>query len=234
MRLIDVAGDVIKENDVRISFQYFQNVIFRPSFGTTEVLCASRYEINESNQFIEGGLGQPVSGVNFQIDSNQKTLNITSNVIGKYLGIDQDICQQLDTGDVVTFDNGNYRYQCRESQLIKNKCGYKVSPGSIESLILKHESIEKVCVVQGSDGEIAAFIRLKKSQSLTAERLYDWCKKLISDDRCPTQIKFKVKNDFPLGSTGKVDWRFFRDEERPKRFPDTARENSIHRFDARN
>lgn len=124
----------------------------------------------------------------------------------------------LRTGDVGHYDEDGYFFITdRIKELIKVR-GFQVAPAELEALLLTHESVNDVAVIQIPDdasGELPrAYIVLgttEEAQSTTEEDIKAWVKKLVAPyKRLEGGVIFT--DVIPKSASGKILRRILRDE----------------------
>ncbi len=121
----------------------------------------------------------------------------------------------LHTGDLATMrKDGYFRITGRARDMII-RGGENIYPREIEEFLYTHPKIADVQVVGLPDvklGEtVAAWIRVKAGESLTAEELRAWCRGRIAHFKVPQHIRFV--DEFPMTVTGKIQKFRIREEE---------------------
>jgi len=123
----------------------------------------------------------------------------------------------LRTGDVAYYDEDGFFYITdRIKELIKVR-GYPVAPAELEALLLTHDLINDVAVIQKPDdehGELPrAYIVLKdpsKATDVTRNEIYDWVKERVAPyKRLDGGIVFQ--DAIPKSASGKILRRLLRD-----------------------
>ena len=112
----------------------------------------------------------------------------------------------LHTGDLATMDEHGY---CRITGRIKDmviRGGENVYPREIEELLYRHPKVEDVQVFGVPDArlgeEVAAWVRLRRGETATAEEIRDYCRERIARFKVPRYVRFV--EEFPMTVTGKV------------------------------
>ena len=121
----------------------------------------------------------------------------------------------LHTGDLATMlEDGHFNIRCRAKEMII-RGGENVYPVEIESFLFGHPKIAEVAIVGLPDrklGEVvAAWIRLKSGQSMTAEEVQAYCQGKIAHFKIPQHIRFV--DSFPMTVTGKLQKFRIRESE---------------------
>ena len=117
-----------------------------------------------------------------------------------------DAARWMHTGDLATIDDEGY---CNIVGRIKDmiiRGGENVYPREIEEFLYRHPKIQDVQVFGVPDTrygeEIAAWIRVRAGENLTAEDVVVFCRDQIAHYKVPRHIRFV--EEFPLTVTGKV------------------------------
>ena len=121
----------------------------------------------------------------------------------------------LHTGDLAIMrEDEHFNIRGRAKEMII-RGGENVYPVEIESFLFGHPKIAEVAVVGLPDsklGEIvAAWIRLKPDQCLTAEEVQAYCQGKIAHFKIPQHIRFV--DTFPMTVTGKLQKFRIREQE---------------------
>jgi fatty-acyl-CoA synthase len=112
----------------------------------------------------------------------------------------------LHTGDLASMDeHGNCTIQGRLKDMII-RGGENIYPREIEEFLYTHPGVQDIQVVGITDKkygeEVAAFIRQKNGNSLSAEEIRNFCKDRISFHKIPRYIYFV--DEFPTTASGKI------------------------------
>ena len=117
-----------------------------------------------------------------------------------------DAARWMHTGDLATIDAEGY---CNIVGRIKDmiiRGGENVYPREVEEFLYRHPKIQDVQVFGIPDHrygeEIAAWVKVRSGETLTADELRDFCRDQIAHYKVPRHIRFV--EDFPLTATGKV------------------------------
>ena len=121
----------------------------------------------------------------------------------------------LHTGDLATMrEDGYVRITGRAKDMII-RGGENISPREIEEFLHTHPKIAEVQVVGVPDarmGEaVAAWVRLRAGEALTAEEICDFCRGRIAHFKIPHYIRFV--DAFPMTVTGKIQKFRMREQE---------------------
>lgn len=206
-------------------------------YGMTESVAATCYTFPGTNE--PGSIGIPMVGNTYKIFDPETNEELP-------LGEEGEICVQgptlmmgylnnkeetdkvlkkhengevwLHSGDVgYIAPNGIVYYTQRLKRMIVVS-GFNVYPSSIEEVISKHESVDKVCVIgiphQYKMHVPKAFIVLKKGIEPTAKikkEIIDLCKESLSVYSQPKQFEFR--EELPKTLYGKVNYKELEKEE---------------------
>ncbi len=117
-----------------------------------------------------------------------------------------DAARWMHTGDLATIDAEGY---CNIVGRIKDmiiRGGENVYPREVEEFLYRHPKIQDIQVFGVPDPrygeEIAAWIKVRAGETLTADEVRDFCRDQIAHYKVPRHIRFV--EDFPLTATGKV------------------------------
>jgi fatty-acyl-CoA synthase len=117
-----------------------------------------------------------------------------------------DPARWMRTGDLATLDADGY---CNIVGRIKDmviRGGENVYPREVEEFLYRHPKIQDVQVFGVPDAkygeEIAAWIKIRSGETLTAEEIREFCRDQIAHYKVPRHIRFV--DEFPLTVTGKV------------------------------
>jgi fatty-acyl-CoA synthase len=112
----------------------------------------------------------------------------------------------LHTGDLAVMrEDGHFHIRGRSKEMII-RGGENIYPAEIESFLFGHPKIGDVTVVGLPDlkmGEVvAAWVRPKANEALTAEEVREYCQGKIAHFKIPQHIR--IVDSFPMTVTGKV------------------------------
>ena len=110
------------------------------------------------------------------------------------------------TGDLATISSQGYVQivgRVRERIL---RGGYSIFPQEVEAVLLSHPTVAEAAVVAIPDAdlgeEIAAFVSLKRLETLSSEELLSYCKEHLARYKYPRRIH--ILSELPKGPTGKI------------------------------
>ena len=118
------------------------------------------------------------------------------------------------TGDVGYMDENGYIFIVDRMKDMINASGFKIYPRRIEEAIYELEAVEEVTVIGVPDeyrGEApAAYIKLRKGQSLTKDDVLTFLEPKISKIEMPRDIEFR--DELPKTMIGKLSKKELREE----------------------
>lgn len=114
----------------------------------------------------------------------------------------------LRTGDVGLIHKDGYIELIGRDKDIYKVSGLIVSPGEIEEVISRHPAVNQVAVI-GVANKItteagAAFIELKKNESVNRREIINWCSERLARFKLPRHVWFIEPNEWPMTATGKI------------------------------
>jgi fatty-acyl-CoA synthase len=116
-----------------------------------------------------------------------------------------DSAHWMHTGDLATMDSEGYIKIVGRIKDMIIRGGEKVYPREIEEFLHTHPRVSDVQIIGVPDArygeEIAAWVKLKLGEEVTAEELKGFCRGKISHYKIPRYFKFV--NEFPMTVTGK-------------------------------
>ena len=119
----------------------------------------------------------------------------------------------MHTGDLATMDSEGYVNIVGRIKDMIIRGGENVYPREIEEFLYRHPKIQDVQVFGVPDPrygeEIAAWIKLRPGETLTAEEVVAFCRDQIAHYKVPRHIRFV--EEFPMTVTGKVQKFLMRD-----------------------
>jgi len=112
----------------------------------------------------------------------------------------------LHTGDIGVMNENGYIHLTGRAKDMIIRGGENVYPREVEEFLYAHPKVAEVQVVGIPDarlGEVVvAWIRLKASNSATAEEIRDFCEGQIAYFKIPQHVRFV--DEFPMTVTGKI------------------------------
>lgn len=110
------------------------------------------------------------------------------------------------TGDCGYLDADGYLFITGRIKDLIIHGGTNVSPAAVEHLLMEHPDVQEAVVLGKPHPfwgeEVVAFLIMKPGKSFHKESIDEYCKSNLEFDAVPTT--YKVVNDFPRSSTGKV------------------------------
>lgn len=200
-------------------------------YGMTEIGSAACTNVPQCD--VLGSVGIPLSKNNFCIYDNDEDKELTYNKIGEIcmsgptvmsgyfnnpeetdniLKKHKDGTVWLHSGDLEYIsEDGCIFLEGRLKRIIIRHDGIKVSPFSIEKLVMKHTNIESCCVVGAFDtehqrGQVPmVYCVFKEANDQTLKEIQELCERELSANYVP--YDYKVLDSLPLTPNGKVDYR---------------------------
>lgn len=112
----------------------------------------------------------------------------------------------LETGDFGYIDEENNLFITGRVKDLIIHGGTNVSPRAVEEVLLHHPDVQDVVVIGKPHSfwgeEVIAFITLEKDKEFNLNELKNYCQSHLHADAVPSL--FKIVNEFPRTSTGKV------------------------------
>lgn len=114
--------------------------------------------------------------------------------------------QWFHSGDLGYLDEDGYLYLDGRIKELINRAGEKFSPREVDEVLYRMEGVELAATVGVPDEiygeEVAAFIKVRKGYTLTAEEVKEWCASRIASYKVPRKVYFV--DDLPKGGNGKI------------------------------
>jgi len=110
------------------------------------------------------------------------------------------------TGDIGSIDNNHLIKITGREKFEINRAGLKVNPEDIDILLEKNPSVDEACAFGVEDelsGEIVAVAVKLNNNSITKEKLREWCMKYLVKEKVPE--KWFFVQEIPKNDRGKVD-----------------------------
>lgn len=236
----DVISPLLKKRVDEFMKKHGSSATARPGYGLTEGSGASCL-LPKYNQPI-GSIGVPVQDMLYKIVDIESGDDLPSgregeilisgpNVMLGYLNDKEETNKTLikdsngrvwlKTGDIGKIDENGFVYFVQRLKRIIVSSGYNLYPSHIESVILKDDRVETVCVVSMPHmykGEVAkAFIVLKDDIQGTENIKRDikrLCEKYLAKYSIPYEYEFR--DELPKTMVGKVDYKVLEKEELEK------------------
>jgi long-chain acyl-CoA synthetase len=113
------------------------------------------------------------------------------------------------TGDMARFDSDGYIYIVDRKKDMVLSGGYNIYTKEVEMALESHPDVAQAAVIGVPDpvfGEaVAAFVVLKKLETMETDLLIEWCTKQIASYKKPKYVRFVAA--LPLTASGKVQKR---------------------------
>ena len=186
-------------------------------YGMTELFRPLSFRANETNE-VPNAVGSAVPGVEIRMEledgasDNIGELWIKSPaMMDGYLDAPEETNAVISngwfrTGDLATVSTDGYVHIVGRKRERILRGGYSVFPQEIEAVLVSHPAVAEAAVIGVADAdlgeEVAAFVSLKRSQRLSSEALYDYCKEHLARYKYPRKIH--ILAELPKGPTGKV------------------------------
>jgi fatty-acyl-CoA synthase len=117
-----------------------------------------------------------------------------------------DSAHWMHTGDLATMDEDGYVAIVGRLKDMVIRGGENLYPREIEEMLYGHDAVSEVAVVGVPDErlgeELAAFVLLKDSGSVSEDELTDYCKSNVAHYKVPRYIRFV--DELPMTVTGKI------------------------------
>jgi acyl-CoA synthetase (AMP-forming)/AMP-acid ligase II len=112
----------------------------------------------------------------------------------------------LHTGDLGFLDERGFLFIRGRLREVINTGGFKVFPGDVESVLVKHPAVAEACVFGAEDAKwgeaIHAAVRLVPGAEPAPTELIDFVKRELDSVKAPKRIHFV--NELPRNAAGKV------------------------------
>ncbi|MBD3391847.1 MAG: AMP-binding protein [Chitinivibrionales bacterium] len=201
------------------AFREVYGIMVTQGFGMTETTSAA--SVNPAEKQKVGSIGVPCPGVEMKIFDDDGVeqppgrhgeIAIKGPIVTSgYYNLPEETALALEngwlrTGDIGYRDDDGYFFITDRKKDIIIKGGYNISPREIEDTLTSHDKIKEAAVVgfQKKDGEdgIRAYCVVEEGQSVSAEELMHFCRKSLSSQKTPDDIRFM--GALPRSATGKV------------------------------
>ena len=222
LRVGMIAGAVSSETLIKDIMERLHITELNNTFGQTETLGVTQTPIYDKNDLKVNTVGKPVDNVEIKICDIKSGKTLPPNTEGE-LCVKSPYCMVgyynnpiatnvtvidnwVHTGDIAFIDEDGYLSIKGRLKDVIIRGGENISPTDIENHLIKHSEIENAIIVGVPDEtlgeEIFAFVKVKKSSTLTKEDILNFLSGKISKYKFPKYIEFI--NTFPLTSTGKI------------------------------
>jgi long-chain acyl-CoA synthetase len=222
-----VSGGEPLAEQTRIGFEERFGVAIRQGYGLTETSPVVSLCTVDTHR--AGTVGKPIRNVEVQIrDSDGRPLPQGGDgeifirgpgVMKGYHKRPEQTRAVLDadgwfrTGDIGRIDADGFLSITGRAKEMLIIGGENVFPREIEAVLENHEAVAQAAVIgiaDGVRGEIPiAFVIPKKDVEISAEELRNFARKSLASHKTPKRIE--IREDLPLGPTGKILKRKLRD-----------------------
>lgn len=213
------GGEILPGTVARSIQQAWPEVKLWDLYGSTETSACDFIVRPDEFPNASGTIGRPMPGIDYRLDPGRGELEIHSPY--RMLGyLDRpDLTAEVFRGDWFrTGDSAERRADDlvaltgRLKDLI-NRAGNKISPVEIERVTERHPDIEAAMAVGVPDPMIGEalhlFLVFRGGAVLTAETIRAWLAERLERFKLPDHIH--VGSSLPIGTTGKMDRRAFRE-----------------------
>jgi amino acid adenylation domain-containing protein len=231
LRWVFNGGEALPVHLVRTWYGLFQQAKIANIYGMTEsAIYASCYIIDTmpAASQLRIPLGRPIANTTMVVlgpDGEVSPLNIRGEICIGGIGMTRGYLNQASlsegvfcrhpqsgerlyrTGDVGFLDgDGHFQYEARQDNQIQVR-GYRVEPGEIESLLLRHDDIRDAVVFARSDHDgfssLYAYVICEDGRELDRPGIKDYLSDSLPDYMIPTY--FVQVAGWPLSPNGKID-----------------------------
>lgn len=243
VKCIITGGDVVSP-ELKTKVDEFMkrrgsSATVRPGYGLTEGSGASSFLPDKYQKL--GSTGIPCQDCVYKIAHIETNKEVSAGEVGeilisgpnvmlgylndkaetdKVLEKDKEGTVWLHTGDMGKMDEDGFVYFDGRLKRIIVSSGYNLYPNHIESIIMKHEMVEEVCVIgvphPYKTSVAKAFVVLKsgaKEESVRRE-IKKICKEYLAKYSQPYEIEFR--SSLPRTNLGKIDFKTLEKEESTK------------------
>ena len=224
LRTVLIGGDTVSL-PLQQRFQDLFGLPVQEAYGMTEAVPMT---VNPKGAVRQGSVGLGVEGFDLRI-ADLDGCEVAEGQTGEILVRGPATCVGywnepqatraalmdgwLCTGDLASRDaDGYYWFRGRKKEIII-RAGSNISPQEVEEALFKHPAVLEAGVIGVPDpiyGEtVAAFVVLRKSQTIPPQELQQFVAQYLADYKLPEQILFL--EELPKGPTGKVQRRALRE-----------------------
>jgi fatty-acyl-CoA synthase len=225
LRLVFVSGSQLEAELVRRAQKTIGDKLYN-FYGSTEVAYAT-FATPEDLKVAPGCAGRPPFGAVVKLYDDQGRPVHGVGTVGRIFvgnsfqfdgytggGGKEAIDGLMATGDVGHFDDGGRLFvDGRDDDMIVSG-GENLFPGEVEELLITNPAIEEASVIGVDDPEfhkrLAAFIVLRKGQTLTPEEVRAFVKSNLARFKVPRDVIFV--DELPRNPSGKVLKRVLREQ----------------------
>ncbi|MBI5202571.1 MAG: acyl--CoA ligase [Elusimicrobia bacterium] len=192
---------------IKREFEARYGVALYESYGLSETLLATAN--GPKTGAVEGASGKPLPGVGLREIEGEICVH-TPHLMAGTLNYETSALvppaetEWFPTGDLgMLGSDGLLRITGRKKDVIL-RAGLNVSPRALEEVLMQHEAVEQAAVVgvpnELTGEEIVAIVRLKPG--FDAASVESYCRTSFAASYRPSAVL--VRDEFPVGSTGKV------------------------------
>lgn len=225
---ISLGGGMSLQSSVAERWKKLTGIPLLEAYGLTEAspaVCINPLNVTDFN----GTVGVPVSSTEISVrDENDNELGFNEpgelcvrgpQVMKGYWNRPEEtrVAMRggwLHTGDIVIVDESGFvRIVDRKKDVILIS-GFNVYPNEVEDIIAMMPEVAEVAVigVYSDLGELVKAFIVKKSPDLTAQKVIEHCRKLLTPYKIPKEIEFR--NELPKSNIGKILRRALKEESR--------------------
>ena len=214
-----MCGSAPVPAEVMKKFEATFNCLVIEGYGLSESTCRSTFN-PPSTERRPGSCGMPIGNEMAVFDEEDHP--VPDGNLGEIVMRGPNICKAyfkndeatakafrggwFHTGDIGYRDTDGFFYIAdRKSDMII-RGGENIYPREIDELLYTHPAVSAAAVIGVPDElygeEVAAFVVLKKGETVSADDMIAYCQKSLADYKCPKKIHFVA--DIPKGPTGKL------------------------------
>lgn len=219
LRYICFGGGTMPVEKLKELIEKYPSVGFVQTYGQTE--CSPRVTalLPKDAMMKIGSVGKAIPHVEVKIldeDENPLIENSIGEIVVKGKSTMKGYYKQLEitketiragwvhTGDLGYFDNEGFLYLTGRIKNIIISGGINIYPEEIEQLLLKHESVEEVCVI-GEEHKMMGEMPVAKivlKSDVTSAELKQYCSGKLTDYKIP--VRFDFVESLPKTYNGKI------------------------------
>ncbi len=216
---LGIAGGMALHHAVADQWNSITHRPLMEGYGLTE--CSPVVSCNLPEARRVGTVGIPLPSTQISIRSADRELAMGEEgelcvrgpqVMSGYWNLPEETAKVLDregwlsTGDIAVMDaDGFLRIVDRKKDMIIVS-GFKVFPNEVEDVLAMHSSVVDVGVVgvpdERSGQAVKAFVVIRENETVSVERLRDFCRERLTAYKVPKYIEFRPS--LPKSNVGKV------------------------------
>jgi len=225
------GGSTIKAEEADAMIEFFPNANLASNYASTETGTVSVITIEEIKKTNDQNIGMPVLGADLKIlDEKENELQygevgrIWATCPGMPINCEyyKDPLKTTECfkdgwiyfGDMGYQDKQGYTYYYGRGDDIISSGGEKVSPFSVQSVLLEVKGVQAAEVIGVPDkkwGEaVKAVVIREKGSKISEEKIIQFCKNRLAKYEVPKSVDFV--DIFPVGTTGKISRKALRDK----------------------